>query len=648
MAAPSVQQFLQTIGELQLLSSPQTTEVDQVLRTQFGEPKALAQELLGRGWLTPFQVNLLLQSRGSQLLLGPYVLLDRLGEGGTGQVFKARHRRMNRLVAIKVIRKELMEDAEVVRRFYREIEVISRLSHPNIVHAFDAGPIGSVHTLVMEYVEGSDLYRVVQRSGPLSADRACAFIQQAALGLQHAHERNLVHRDIKPSNLLVASVRSSQDGTPQDPGATELMAEPCVKILDLGLARLQRNADGNMTTPVTIDRSVTRGTPDYLAPEQALDFHEVDIRADIYSLGCTLFYLLTGQPLFPGGSLAQKILRHQQAQPPALAGLRPGLPPSLEPILGRMLAKRPEDRYQTPAEVAVALGAVTGVSPALTEGLSATVVDEPNDTVRHIVPPGRDGQRKRLLWLAAGVGGAVLLLALLVGVLLLRGLSSASSSRPVASTREEPPRKREEPITTNKKPSDKVTFSERFPQGKASPNWILTPPTGYWSMEEGRLVASGPTVFRPGQADPNQKAYIQLPAETVSFQVDIEISAGVGGISFWEPTGKRGIAFVAEPAGDKDNVVEWGVWDRDPPGKWDGWRPAGSVTRGTPHTFLIVLEKDGTFTLQVDGKARASGVRVGAASEWNQGIQHVALITSAGTLGTVLNTRFSNVQALRR
>jgi WD40 repeat protein len=255
---------------------------------------------------------------------------------------------MGRLVALKVVRKDLLDDPEVVGRFYREVQVISRLTHPHIVHAYDAGPIGAMHCLVMEYVEGTDLARLVKEKGPVPFAEASTYIHQAALGLQHAHEHGLVHRDIKPPNLIVSG--SGRDS--------------CIKVLDLGLARLQRAgtapgaasalSTGNAASLVTPVGAVLIGTPDYMAPEQALDFHHADARSDIYSLGCTFYFLLTGQPPFPGGTVVQKLWRHQQAPPPDPE--RADVPAPLLAILHKMLAKRPEDRYQTAAEVANALG----------------------------------------------------------------------------------------------------------------------------------------------------------------------------------------------------------------------------------------------------------------------------------------------------
>jgi serine/threonine-protein kinase len=353
----SVAALRNAILDNHLLSPIQSAELQRRPSAPAAEPRTLARDLLQRGWLTAYQVNQLLQGRGHELLVGSYVILERLGEGGTGQVFKARHQKMDRVVALKVIRKELLADAEVVGRFSREIQVLSRLNHANVVRSLDAGPLaqptslagkGAVqgHFLAMEFIEGTDLAKLVKQGEPLPVEQACAYIRQAALGLQHAHEKGMVHRDIKPHNLIMS------------------LKEGLIKVADLGLARLQRTVNEDLTavfpdakgtgtlTPVD---AVMMGTVDYMAPEQALDFHRADIRADIYSLGCTFYFLLTGQPPFAGGTLAQKVVKHQNVSPVPVSQFRKDLPPGLVAVLDKMLAKRPEDRFQTPAEVATAL-----------------------------------------------------------------------------------------------------------------------------------------------------------------------------------------------------------------------------------------------------------------------------------------------------
>ncbi|OAI52786.1 hypothetical protein AYO44_16435 [Planctomycetaceae bacterium SCGC AG-212-F19] len=343
MAVNSADSFADTLRAIPLLTSAQQAEMQRDLKPRCLDAKALARQLMQRGWLTSYQVNQLLLGRGPQLMLGPYLLLERLGEGGTGQVFKARHQHMNRIVALKLIRPDLLTDREVVGRFHREIQLVSTLTNPHVVHAYDAGPVGANYFLVMEFVEGTDLARLVKKEGPLSLDRASEYIRQTAVGLQHIHERGLVHRDIKPSNLIVTQ---AQGGPSQG----------VVKILDLGLARLQQPVNGEPTRDLT-NNSVLLGTLDYLAPEQAMDFHTVDIRADIYSLGCTFYQLLTGQPPFSGGTVAQKLMKHQRADPPPLEAQRREVPAPIAAVIRRMMAKERDERFQMPGEIAEVLAA---------------------------------------------------------------------------------------------------------------------------------------------------------------------------------------------------------------------------------------------------------------------------------------------------
>jgi RND family efflux transporter MFP subunit len=292
----------------------------------------------------------------AELAMHPrYRLIELLGAGGMGAVFKAEHLLMKRTVAVKVINRALFTDPAVAGRFAREMEAAGKLTHPNIVHAYDAEWIGDTHFLAMEYVEGVSLARLLSQHGPLSVAQACSYMRQAACGLEHAHERGMVHRDIKPQNLMVT-------------------AEGQVKILDFGLARfvLETAPAGALPAPAGADTAVggaegntpvepltqvgtVMGTPAYIAPEQARDPHTADIRADIYSLGCTLYDLLTGRPPFPAGNARQKVIGHLCEAPRSLLELRPEVPCELAQVVDRMLAKVPAQRYQTPAEVVAAL-----------------------------------------------------------------------------------------------------------------------------------------------------------------------------------------------------------------------------------------------------------------------------------------------------
>jgi serine/threonine-protein kinase len=335
MAVPSLDELIQQLSTGPLLSAERKKELPG-LRTSCADARALARELVQRGWLTPYQVNQLIQGRGQDLILGPYVLQERLGEGGMGTVFKAHQTFLNRPVALKLIVQAHLGNRAAAERFLLEMQLVAQLDHPHIVRALDAGQVGDRYYLAMELIQGHTLTRLVEQRGPLPVGWACACIRQAALGLQHASESGLVHRDIKPSNLMLATPRGSA---------------PVVKVLDLGLARPQ----GAESTRDLTRTGTLMGTMDYLAPEQALDPRGVDVRADIYSLGCTFFFLLSGRPPFHGGTEAQKLLQHQQQEPPAIEGLRAEVSPAVASLLRRMLAKRPEQRFATPGELAAAL-----------------------------------------------------------------------------------------------------------------------------------------------------------------------------------------------------------------------------------------------------------------------------------------------------
>jgi hypothetical protein len=297
-----------------------------------------------------------------------YRVLQVLGAGGMGVVYKAVHRLMERVVALKVIHRRLSDRPAFVERFRREVRAAARLTHPNIVTAHDADQAGATHFLVMEYVPGTTLDREVEQRGPLPVTEACELVRQAALGLQHAHERGMVHRDVKPANLL------------RTPGGQ-------VKILDFGLSHL---VDEASPADIALPSATVVGTPDYVAPEQARDPARADIRADVYSLGCTLYHLLAGRPPFPDGTPLQKLLAQQEGKPRALTTVRADVPEALAAVLDRMLAKDPARRYATPAGVAEALAHLA--DPA--------------------APPARRRFRWRLLILAAGLLAGVGTLAL--------------------------------------------------------------------------------------------------------------------------------------------------------------------------------------------------------------------------------------------
>jgi serine/threonine protein kinase len=301
------------------------------------DAQTLADFFVQRNLLTPWHCEKLFDRKYRGFFLGKYKLLDRLGAGGMSAVYLAQHTMMHRLHAIKVLPRDRVEDTSYLARFKREAKAAAALDHPNIVRAYDIDQQKDQYYLVMEYVKGHDLSELVKdlnaRGELLELERAADYIIQAARGLQHAHDAGLVHRDIKPANLLV-----DERGV--------------VKILDMGLALFSEDETASLT--ITHNENVL-GTADYLAPEQALSSHDVDHRADIYSLGCTFYYLLTGHPPFPEGSLAQRIARHQSDRPPEIPRDRPDCPEVLVAICDRMMAKKAEDRFPRAEDVAAAL-----------------------------------------------------------------------------------------------------------------------------------------------------------------------------------------------------------------------------------------------------------------------------------------------------
>jgi serine/threonine-protein kinase len=360
MSIDSLSNFVDQLLTNRILAPEQMNVVTKELLSQNRSARALAKELMQRGWLTVYQVNQLFQGNARDLVLGPYRLMDMLGEGGVSQVYKAWHSVKKCVVALKVVRKEFVENPDIVRQFQQEGRTIASLQHPNIITTFDVDQIGNTHFLAMEFIEGIDLAKLIRLSGPLPVPLACDYIRQAALGLQHAHERCLVHRDIKPANLfLVTPPEAKIDQTPI-PGSADAKKIPqvggVIKILDWGLADMRLPlATGQQEPANTLQREETIGTADYLAPEQAMDATKVDIRADLYSLGCAFYYLLTGQPPYPGGSLLQKLLKHREAEPKSLTDFRVDMPPGVPPVVQKMMAKKPEDRFRTPASLAAAL-----------------------------------------------------------------------------------------------------------------------------------------------------------------------------------------------------------------------------------------------------------------------------------------------------
>jgi serine/threonine protein kinase len=373
------------------------------------DPAKSAALLVKRGLLTSFQAKLLLTGRYRGFRVGPYVVRDQIGQGGMGTVYLAEHATLRRRVAIKVLGAAEGQNKVAVERFLREARAAAALDHPNIVRIFDVGQHGHMHYLVMEYVDGQTLDKIIQHGGPIACGRAVEYITQAAAGLQHAYEKGFVHRDIKPANLMLA-----RDGT--------------VKILDMGLAR-SFDPDDKLTE--VLDQGAVVGTADYISPEQAMNCPDLDIRADIYSLGATFFTLVTGRPPFEGNT-TQKLLQHQMRVPPTLVSIDRTFPPGLSAVVEKMLAKRPDDRYQTPVEVIAALApwlpgtdkvlaAISGTnlsrSPELQNTLNEVVSEATKRLTRRGLPLTPTALRGKWPLVAVGVAGAVVVLGLIVAVM---------------------------------------------------------------------------------------------------------------------------------------------------------------------------------------------------------------------------------------
>jgi eukaryotic-like serine/threonine-protein kinase len=329
----------------------QVSTVERAFADVGNDPEQLAEQLLAAGCLTRYQYRKIQLNRSADLLFGPYLVLERVGEGGMGKVYRAVRVPTAQMVALKTIRPNLLQNKTVISRYKREARAAAALDHPNIVKLFEADDIDGRYYMAMEFIEGMDLSRLTKEltkdKRSILPSEAAEYVRQAALGLQHAHTKGLVHRDIKPSNLLVSGERAL-------PG-TEGTAS--VKLLDMGLVRSLTEED-NSQMDLTRDGTVV-GTPDYMSPEQAKNSSTVDHRADIYSLGCTLFYLLKGSPPFHEGTAIDKLIRHQLDPVPDIRQYRPDVPVGLAAVIRKMMAKKPNDRYQSGDETAKELSLYT-------------------------------------------------------------------------------------------------------------------------------------------------------------------------------------------------------------------------------------------------------------------------------------------------
>jgi len=527
MAIQTADDFFTLLEKSRLLTAAELAEARQ--NNGEADSRAVARSLVRQQRLTRWQAGQLLAGRSS-FFLGKYKLIDLLGHGGMGRVFLGEHTTMNRRVALKILPRRIGKDPAALERFLAEARNVAALDHPNIVQAYSVDNEGDRYYLVMEYVDGMDLEELVNEEGPPEFDVAADYIRQAAEGLAHGHERGMVHCDIKPSNLLV-----NRQGV--------------VKLVDMGLARAAgRDEEENGAA----DERVL-GTVDYMAPEQGLESTDFDHRADVYSLGCTFYFLLTGRPPFPGGTLPQRILKHQTQTPPSIAKLRPGAPPELVAICERMMAKSPDDRYQSAQALSQAL-APWRLAPGkasrdsgtmrvkMAEPLEAPDAGFPGINVggtpakpqaeKGAAAPAESGEKVGLLAtpgrkIAAGVVAFLLLAGIVAGATLpfilggeepdekqaAQGGTQAGEETPDGSRSEEPEDFVEDPLLDEPTEPDASQPAEGPPAGEEPPGGESDPAEPDAGEEPAAPPEENPSDQPPGEEPPGVEVPAQGPEE---------------------------------------------------------------------------------------------------------------------------------------
>ena len=356
-APATVERFLDALGRSGLLPAETIrAALDAAPEPVRADPRQLADYFVRLGKLSHFQARKLLENTAGGLVLANYHVVMPIGRGGMGTVYLARDTRANRLVALKILPpKKARAEERLIARFRREMDLSQRVAHPNLTQTYEVGVSQGVYFIAMEYIAGQSLYRLVSQGGPLPVGRAAKLFAQVAAGLEHAHGLGLIHRDLKPSNIMI---------TPRDQ----------VKVLDLGLALIEGEVVEDHT--VVGGKGYVVGTFDYIAPEQTEDAAKVDARSDLYSLGCTMYFALTGQAPFPGGDRRQKINNHRIAIPSPIQDLNPLVPASFAAVVHPLLSKRPEDRPRSAESLRQQLLAWAGPDTAAT----STSASAPTDT----------------------------------------------------------------------------------------------------------------------------------------------------------------------------------------------------------------------------------------------------------------------------
>lgn len=535
------QEMLRELVESGILAADEADHVFAKLRAEDQQVSsdAIAEELLKEGKLTSYQVESIQQGSASQLVFGEYLILDELGRGGMGVVYKALHRRMQREVALKVLTDDALKRPQGFERFQREVRAAARLVHPNVVTCHDAGEDGGVEYLVMEFVEGEDLHHAVRADGPMSMDKAVDCIAQAANGLEYAHHEGVVHRDVKPSNLIRC-------------------ADDTVKLLDFGLAALRSHASTGHHTELGLTESgQMMGTFDFMSPEQAEDAASADARSDIYSLGCTLYFLLTGKPPYEADTVIRKLLAHRSEPIPDIREVREDVPRSLATLLHVMLAKNQNDRPQTMSGVSEQLAAVR--AELCTKPGTRTAMFEPNsgrvpvvDAGYEHVPSSRKSASQRRYILSSPIAWAV---ALFAGALI--ALTAVAF------------------ITTRDSASAESEVAEA-PVSAAAASGMVKP--AYYEDFDGFEEPNRRTHFTFGTAD---GVHFNVPTSGGWFSHSVPIEDGIVSTSFRIVEGSNGAATVSLVSPDYKQTLYLRFLDE---GKLEarGDMIAGIATRNGP------------------------------------------------------------------
>jgi len=423
--ADNIETFVRAVLKSGLLNREQfEAALRATPREARGDARQLADQLVKLGTLTRFQARKLLNGAIVGLVLGPYQVHAPIGRGGMGTVYLAVDSRNQQHVALKVLPpKKAREEERLLARFRREMELSRRVRHPNIALTHDVGISQGVNYIAMEYIPGRSLHRVVMQDGPLTVARAARLFSEVCSGLDHAHHQGMIHRDLKPSNIMV---------TPNNHA----------KVLDLGLALME----GEVAEDVAIigGAGYVVGSMDYIAPEQTEDSRGVDARADIYALGCSLFYALTGRAPFPGGNFKEKMRRHRREEPEPLAHLNPAVPQPFADLVHKMMAKKPEQRFASAYDAREALlswamedvdlpmdqqgdknfrESITALETgdATAEIGDVAVIESSGSAVLPPLPPESLQTRREYLWIALGLAGFWLIVLLALALVALLG-----------------------------------------------------------------------------------------------------------------------------------------------------------------------------------------------------------------------------------